>query len=114
MKLSVVIPAHNEVDSIAETVVSISARLEDATIDHEIIVVDDASVDDTAALVRSLAAANPRVRYERSPLPPGFGHAVRHGLSCYSGDAVAIMMADASDSPDDLIAYYGVLTEGYQ
>jgi glycosyltransferase involved in cell wall biosynthesis len=45
-----------------------------------VIVVDDASTDGTRGLVRALAATNPRFRYERSPLLPGFGHAVRHGL----------------------------------
>ena len=113
VKLSVVIPAHNEADSVGSTIASVTAVLDEAQIDHEVIVVDDASSDGTGGLVRSLAAANPRVRYERSPLPPGFGHAVRHGLSCFSGDAVVIMMADESDSPEDLLAYYEVLEEGY-
>jgi dolichol-phosphate mannosyltransferase len=113
VKLSVVIPAHDEVGSIAATVAAIADRLETAGIDYELIVVDDASGDGTGGLVRSIAAANPRVRYERSPHPAGFGYAVRHGLSCYRGDAVAIMMADASDSPDDLLSYYRVLEGGY-
>jgi dolichol-phosphate mannosyltransferase len=113
LKLSVVIPAHNEVDSIGGTVRSITARLELEGIDHEVIVVDDASTDGTGEAVRPIAEANPRVRCERSALPPGFGHAVRHGLSCYSGDAVAIMMADASDSPDDLVSYHRLLAAGY-
>jgi dolichol-phosphate mannosyltransferase len=113
LKLSVVIPAHNEAGAVGETVTSIAARLEAEQIDHEILVVDDASGDGTSEIVAALAAGNPRVRWERSPLPPGFGHAVRHGLSHYSGDAVAIVMADASDSPDDLVAYYRVLEAGY-
>jgi dolichol-phosphate mannosyltransferase len=49
----------------------------------------------------------------RSHLPPGFGHAVRAGLDVYTGDAVAIMMADMSDSPKDLVLYYRVLEQGY-
>jgi dolichol-phosphate mannosyltransferase len=113
MKLSVLIPAHDEVASIGTTVRTIAARLEAAGIDHEIVVVDDGSTDGTGGAVRSLAAANPRVRYERSPLPAGFGYAVRHGLNCFSGDAVAIVMADSSDSPDDLVAYHRVLEDGY-
>lgn len=113
MKFSVVIPAHNEVDSIAETVTSTAAELEQAEIDYEIIVVDDASGDGTAAAVTAIASDNPRVRGVRSPLPPGFGHAVRAGLDVYTGDAVAIMMADMSDSPRDLVLYYRVLEQGY-
>jgi dolichol-phosphate mannosyltransferase len=113
MKLSVVIPAHNEVDSIEETVRSTAGELDRAQIDYEILVIDDASGDGTGDVVRTIADANPRVRCERSHMPPGFGHAVRAGLERYTGDAVAIMMADLSDSPRDLVLYYHVLQQGY-
>src|SRR6202012_3799375 len=94
MRLSVVIPAHNEAASIAETVRETATELERHEIDYEIVVVDDASGDGTGDRVRELIGAWPRVRCERSTLPPGFGHAVRHGLSLYAGDAVAVMMGD--------------------
>ncbi len=113
MKLSVVIPAHNEVDSVGTTVEETAAELEQKEIDYEIVVVDDASGDGTGEVVRGIAERNPRVRYLRSPHPPGFGHAVRAGLEVYTGDAVAIMMADLSDSPRDLVLYYRVLEQGY-
>jgi dolichol-phosphate mannosyltransferase len=113
VKLSVVIPAHNEAGSIAATVESIAAHLSAEQIDYEVLVVDDASGDGTGDVVRSLAADNPRIRCEPSPLPLGFGYAVRHGLANYRGDFVAIVMADASDSPDDLIGYHRLLEAGY-
>jgi dolichol-phosphate mannosyltransferase len=113
MKLSVIIPAQNEVDSIGDTVRATTAVLERAGIEHEIIVVDDASGDRTADVVLAIAEQNPNVRCVRSPNPPGFGYAVRAGLQLYTGDAVAIMMADLSDSPRDLVLYYHVLEQGY-
>src|SRR5436190_9618257 len=113
MKLSVVIPAHNEVDSITETVISTAAELERAGIDYEIVVVDDASGDGTAEAVGAIARQNARVRCVRSHLPPGFGHAVRAGLDVYTGDAVAIVMADLSDSPEDLVTYFRLLERGF-
>jgi dolichol-phosphate mannosyltransferase len=113
MKLSVVIPAHNEAESIGETLRATVAELESHEIDYEIVVVDDASGDGTARVVGEIAAANPRVRCLRSPKPPGFGYAVRAGLEAYTGDAVAVMMADLSDSPKDLVLYYRVLEQGY-
>jgi dolichol-phosphate mannosyltransferase len=61
-----------------------------------------------------MAEANPRVRCLRSPHPPGFGFAVRAGLEAFSGDAVAIVMADASDDPRDLVSYHRLLEEGYE
>jgi dolichol-phosphate mannosyltransferase len=113
VKLSVVIPAHNEIESIGETVHSTAEALSRAGIEHEILVVDDASSDGTAEAVEAIAAHNASVRCIRSHLPPGFGHAVRAGLTHYTGDAVAIMMADLSDSPSDLVLYYRVLEQGY-
>ena len=113
LKLSVVIPAHNEAESIGETVTRTVSELERAGIDHEILVIDDSSGDGTADVVNRIASELPSVRCERSHLPPGFGHAVRAGLELYTGDAVAIMMADLSDSPQDLVLYYRVLEQGY-
>jgi dolichol-phosphate mannosyltransferase len=113
MKLSVVIPAHDEEGSIAETVESVTGRLRREEVDYEIVVVDDASTDGTAAAVAALAERDPRVRYVLSPYRNGFGFAVRAGLDVYDGDAVAIMMADGSDHPDDLVAYHRLLEAGY-
>jgi dolichol-phosphate mannosyltransferase len=113
MKLSVVIPAHNEEGSVEETVRGISRVLEREEVDHEIVVVDDASTDTTAAVVARLSEANPRVRCVRSPYRNGFGFAVRAGLDQYTGDAVAIVMADGSDDPEDLLAYYRLLVAGF-
>ncbi len=83
-------------------------------IDYEVVVVDDASTDGTGDVVRSLARDNPRIRCLRSENPPGFGFAIRAGLDAFVGDAVVIVMADGSDSPDDVVAYYGVLADGYE
>jgi dolichol-phosphate mannosyltransferase len=113
VKLSVVIPAHNEEGSIAETITSIVVRLDREGIDHEVLCVDDGSTDGTAAIVQELAAERPTVRYLLSPYSNGFGMAVRAGLEQFTGDAVAIMMADLSDDPEDLVAYFHLLEAGY-
>ena len=113
MKVSVVIPAHNEAESIAPTVGAITAALDAAGRDYEVVVIDDASSDGTAAKVAPLAERNPRIRCLRSPNPPGFGFAIRAGLKQFQGDAVAIMMADGSDAPADLLRYFDLLDEGY-
>jgi dolichol-phosphate mannosyltransferase len=114
LKLSVVIPAHDEEESIGATVRGIGDALERQGIDYEILVVDDASADRTANVVGELAQSNSRIRCIASPYRNGFGFAVRAGLERYSGDAVAIMMADGSDSPEDLLAYYRLLRAGYE
>ncbi len=113
MKLSIVIPAHNEEGSIGETIRPLSERLQAEGIDHEILIVNDHSTDRTEAVVAEVADGDPRIRCIASTNPNGFGYTVRAGLDAFEGDAVAIMMADGSDSPDDLVAYYRLLDAGY-
>jgi dolichol-phosphate mannosyltransferase len=111
--LSVVIPAHNEEGHIADTVESVAAALQDANIRYEILVVNDNSVDRTEAIVRAHGRRNPAVRCVNNDPPNGFGFAVRRGLAEFRGDVVAILMADGSDMPADLVAFYRKLQEGY-
>ncbi len=113
MKFSVVIPALNEEGSIVKTLEGVTSALGGAGIDYEVLVVDDGSTDGTKALVERIVDADPRVRYHRSRYEAGFGMAVRGGLEEFTGDAVAIFMADSSDDPRDLCRYYEVLEEGW-
>ena len=106
MRLSVVIPAHNEEDGIERTLRALHEALAADRIPHELLVVNDNSSDRTEAILQRLVAAVPEVRYINNRPPHGFGFAVRAGLDAYSGDAVAIVMADASDRPGDLVRFY--------
>jgi dolichol-phosphate mannosyltransferase len=114
VKLSVVIPALDETASIGPTVEGAVAALEREGIDYEVVVVNDHSTDDTQTVVERIGAQNPRVRCISSAFEPGFGLAVRAGLEAYTGDAVAVMMADGSDDPEDLIRYHRELEEGWE
>jgi dolichol-phosphate mannosyltransferase len=109
VKLSVVIPAHNEAAGIGATVNALYAELNQSGIEHEILVINDNSADETETVLHSLEAAVPTFRYLNNPPPNGFGFAVRRGLECFLGDAVAVYMADASDDPKDLVRFYSAL-----
>jgi dolichol-phosphate mannosyltransferase len=113
VKLSVVMPAHNESASIGPTLEGLRDALDQARLDFELLVVDDGSSDATAGAVAGTAAGDTRIRCIRSPYPGGFGFAVRAGLERFAGDAVAIVMADGSDDPADLVRYHEVLEQGY-
>ena len=113
MKLSVVMPAQNEEGSVGATVEGVVKALEREGVDYEVVVVNDDSEDSTEAVVAAIGAANPRVRCHRSHYERGFGMAIRAGLDVFEGDAVAIVMADASDDPEDLLHYHRLLEEGY-
>jgi dolichol-phosphate mannosyltransferase len=108
-----VIPAYNEEDCIAPTVQSIAETLEKERINYEILVVNDNSRDHTEAVLQELSVQNTKVRYINNNYPNGFGFAVRCGLENFCGDAVAIVMADSSDSPENIVDYYYKLQEGY-
>jgi dolichol-phosphate mannosyltransferase len=113
LSLSVVIPARNEGGSIAPVLTELSRTLVAAGIPHEIIVVDDHSTDATAATVQAVSAGHPAIRCLQNLNPPGFGFAVRVGLDAFVNDAVAIVMADGSDSPGDVVRCYEELLKGY-
>ncbi|MCX6267888.1 MAG: glycosyltransferase family 2 protein [Bacteroidetes bacterium] len=112
MKLSIVIPAYNEAESLSETLSVIFSELMKERIDHEILVINDNSKDDTIAVLEKLCETIPTLRFITNLAPNGFGYAVRKGLENFSGDCVALMMADLSDSPHDLIKYYRAMVEG--
>jgi dolichol-phosphate mannosyltransferase len=112
MKLSVVIPAYNEEGSIAQTLNSLYQTLIKHNISHEIFVTNDNSKDSTAIILSELQQTIPTLNFETNLGPNGFGYAVRYGLERYSGDCVAVMMADLSDDPEDLVKYYNKMLEG--
>ena len=110
---SLVIPAHNEEGSIVETIQAITDVLDGEQINYEILVVNDNSRDRTEEILQELNSQNSKVRYINNYYPNGFGFAVRCGLENFQGDAVAIVMADCSDSPQNIVDYYQKLQEGY-
>jgi dolichol-phosphate mannosyltransferase len=113
-KLSIVIPAYNEENTIAACIRELQDCLRDKHgIPYEIIVVNDNSCDDTERIVRAELAKDPAVRIVNRTPPGGFGRAIRSGMEAVKGDVVVVYMADLSDSPDDVVAYYRKIREGY-
>jgi dolichol-phosphate mannosyltransferase len=113
-KLSIIIPAYNEEKNIAKCLVELRATLrEKYEVPHEIIVVNDNSGDATEREVRSEMAMDSAIRIINRTPPGGFGRAVRSGMEAVKGDIVVVYMADLSDSPEDVVAYYRKIREGY-
>lgn len=114
MKLSIVIPAYNEAENIGPCLEEIQQVVgTEHDIPYEIIVVDDNSSDSTADVVNAMIASDPGIRLVRRQPPGGFGRAIRTGLDAVTGDVVVICMADQSDDPRDVVAYYRKIAEGY-
>jgi len=111
VKLSIVIPAYNEEGSIEKTIKEIYNILVNEKIPHEILVVNDKSSDKTLELLEFLSKEIKTLKHYTNPGPNGFGFAIRYGLDKFSGECVAIMMADLSDSPNDLVLFYKKMVE---
>ncbi|MBI4215557.1 MAG: glycosyltransferase [Parcubacteria group bacterium] len=93
--LSVFFPAYNEEDNIANTVSQAIEVLKTLKLDdYEVIVVDDGSADNTAAIVQTLAAKNSKVRLIRHPTNRGYGGALKTGFSSAKFDWIAFTDSD--------------------
>jgi len=112
-KISLIIPAYNEEGCIKETVRAFHNELANENISHEILVINDNSKDKTEDILKNLSREIPELRYINNTPPNGFGFAVRKGLENFSGDCAAIVMADLSDRPVDLVSYYQKTEEGF-
>jgi dolichol-phosphate mannosyltransferase len=99
--LSVVVPVHNEEDTLLELYRRIDAAL--AAVPFELVLVDDASTDRTGEMLEDLADSDPRVRVIR--LSRNFGHqaALTAGLEHARGDAVVMLDGDLQDPPELLV-----------
>ena len=104
VRVSVVLPAKNESEGLRRTLPALRRCLPDA----EIIVVDDGSTDDTAALATSLGA-----RVLGSPYSMGNGAAIKRGARAANGDVIVFMDADGQHDPGLIPTLMARLDEGY-
>ena len=106
MKVSVIIPVYNERETVAETI----RRVRASPVEKEIIVVDDASTDETPVIVSSLAGDD--LRLIRQPDNRGKGAAIRRGLQDVTGEIVIIQDADLEYDPADYPALIAPILAG--
>ncbi len=111
MKLTILIPAKNEEKTIAQTVKHIYQALNEANIDHSILVINDHSKDKTVETLQTKVNDIPSLVVMDNPRPRGFGNAIRFGLDQFEGDAVAIAMADGAEDPHDIVKCFKILNQ---
>ncbi len=102
-KLSVIIPVFNE----EKTLETIFRRVQEAEfpLEKEILIVDDASVDGTRAIMERLEAENENVRIFNHPVNLGKGAGIRTAQPHVTGDLVIVQDADLEYYPEE----YGIL-----
>jgi dolichol-phosphate mannosyltransferase len=98
-RVSVVLPTYNEREGIAELVGEILAVAGPAGLELEVLVVDDASPDGTAAHVEQVFAADPAVRVHVRRGERGLASAIHRGIREARGDVVVIMDSDGNHDP---------------
>lgn len=99
--LSVVVPAYNEVDNLPALLDEIDAALRHVT-RYEIVCVDDASDDGTAAALAACAANRPQLRVLRHRARSGQSAALRTGVKAARAEWVATLDGDGQNDPADL------------
>jgi glycosyltransferase involved in cell wall biosynthesis len=109
---SIVIPAYNETARIERALCCVSGCIRKSGWDAEVLVVDDGSTDNTAALVGSWAAEHPEVRLIRNGRNRGKGYSVRTGMLRAAGDIVMFTDADLSSPIEEAELLFAALAEG--
>lgn len=104
MKISIVLPAKNEANNLE----SFLPRLQQAFGDHEIIVVNDGSVDDTREICLRYG-----IKVVTHPYSMGNGAAVKSGARAATGDVIVFMDADGQHDPDDISRLLEKFGEGF-
>ncbi|HET9034398.1 MAG TPA: glycosyltransferase family 2 protein [Dokdonella sp.] len=100
-QLSVVVPVFNERDNVLPLINEITTALR-GVIDFEIVYVDDASKDDTLAVLSTAKADNPELRVIRHLSQSGQSTAVRNGIKAARGAWIATLDGDGQNDPADI------------
>lgn len=104
-RLSIILPARNEADGLKRVLPELKRRYPQA----EILVIDDGSSDDTAAVGREQGA-----RVISHPYGMGNGAAVKTGIRRATGEILVLMDADGQHRPEDIERLLAKLDEGYE
>ncbi len=103
MNVSVIIPCHNEADSIVSLLSELVKVLQGNNVDGEVIVVDDNSTDETSKEVRREAEVHERIKLvQRRDGKCGVGRTLRAGFDQARGDVIVTMDGDFSHDPADI------------
>jgi glycosyltransferase involved in cell wall biosynthesis len=110
--ISAVFPAYNDGGTIASMIAAAWIALNQVTNDCEIIVVNDGSMDYTAAMLAEMSARYPELRVITHPSNQGYGAALRSGFAAAAKDWVFYTDGDSQYNPLELVNLAGALRDG--
>ena len=108
-KLSIIIPTYNEGNNIISLINEILSNLSD--IDHEIIIVDDSSKDETAKLILENYNKNEKVKIIQREHDRGLVQSIKFALQTITGEKFLVMDGDGQHSPKDILSLINDLGE---
>jgi glycosyltransferase involved in cell wall biosynthesis len=111
-KLSIIIPCYNEENFIRKIVDKVLDATSKMTIESEVIVIDDASTDQSAAALQAYSQSKKIVVY-RHDKNQGKGAAIRRALSIATGSIVLIQDADLEYDPNDYTRLLQPILDGH-
>ena len=110
MKLTIVIPARNEEESLPMTLSGLAKGVKSP---YEVIVVNDHSTDRTEDVVNEFAEEHKNVRVIVNDTDPGITNTIKKGFSQVTEGAVVVVMADFCDQPETIDKMYQKICDGY-
>lgn len=111
--VSVVVPIHNEVESLPMLIESIASALSDTELSYEIVCVDDGSSDGSTQLLKQLAASRSDLRAVILRRNYGQTAAMSAGFDRATGRIIVTMDGDLQNDPADIPVLVAKLEEGY-
>lgn len=106
-----IVLAYDDAPALPALLAGLDRVLAAAARDHEIVVVDDGSGDDTTAVAGEAARANPRIRLVRHATNRGVGAAFRTGVEAARGGIVGYVDGDGQYDPDDIPSLLAALRD---
>ncbi|MDD4899094.1 MAG: glycosyltransferase [Candidatus Omnitrophica bacterium] len=110
MKISIIVPAYNEEENIAEVIRRVE---ETVNLEHELVVVNDHSRDKTAQIISALKQKYPNLRPAENKLDAGFANAIKSGFSQAQGEVVVPVMGDLCDELSTIKEMLKKIEEGF-
>jgi len=109
VSLSIIIPCKNEEKTISKTFLKLKKKIKFKIKKFEIILIDDFSIDNTLGILKNISKQNKNIKVIKNKYK-GLGSAINLGIKFSKNKYIAIMMADLSDDPSDLIRYYNEIS----